>query len=144
MLSKSWGYAVRAMVRMAETHSDPKHRWSSDELAEAAGLPPSFLAKVMQQLTAAGLVESVRGRGGGIRLARNPSAIRLYDIALSTEDNVDFGVDGAGLEDAAPELLDELHRRWHPYGQAIREFLALTTIADLAASGSANAQENQS
>lgn len=144
MLSKSWGYAVRAMVRMASTHADPKHRWSSDELAEAAGLPPSFLAKVMQQLTASGLVESTRGRGGGIRLARDPSSIRLYDIAASTEDQVEFNLNEAGLEDASPELLAELGRRWQPYGRALREFLAATTIADLSPTGKTNAKETES
>jgi len=131
MLSKSWGYAVRAMVRMAGTHSDPKRRWSSDELAEAAGLPPSFLAKVMQQLTAAGLIESTRGRGGGIRLARDPGTIRLYDIAASTEDQTDFDLRDAGLEDAEPGVLEELHLRWQPYGRVMREFLVATSIADL-------------
>ncbi|MFH0882026.1 MAG: Rrf2 family transcriptional regulator [bacterium] len=144
MLSKTWGYAVRAMVWMVRTHGDPKRRWSSDELAEAAGLPPSFLAKVMQQLTAAGLVESTRGRGGGIRLARDPATIRLYDIAALTEDRTEFDLDGAGLEDAAPELLDELHLRWQPYGRAVREFLAATTIADLSATGATNEKEKQS
>lgn len=70
MLSKSWGYSVRALVKLAETHGDEKRRWSSEELAEAANLPASFLAKLLQELNAAGVTQSVRGRSGGVRLAR--------------------------------------------------------------------------
>jgi Rrf2 family protein len=131
MLSKTWGYSVRALSVLATTHDDPKRRWSSEELADKAGLPASFLAKVLQELHAAGLTQSVRGRGGGVRLARDPSEIRLSEIAAVTEDEEPFRLEGAGLEDAAPALAAEINRRWTPYRRAMREFLSETTLADL-------------
>jgi len=131
VLSKSWGYAVRALVKMAATHDDLKRRWSAEELAEAASLPPSFLAKILQQLTAANLVASSRGRGGGVRLARDPKEIRLSEVVAATEEGDPFSLDSAGLEDATPKLLAELNERWHPYKNAVREFLVETTLADL-------------
>jgi len=49
-------------------------------LAEYFDLPEAYLAKTLQQLSAAGLVETRRGPGGGYRLARHPGAIRLLEI----------------------------------------------------------------
>lgn len=131
MLSKSWGYSVRALVKLAETHDDVKRRWSSEELAEAANLPASFLAKLLQELHAAGVTQSVRGRSGGVRLARPPQMIRLSDIAAITEEDAPFSLDGAGLEEASEELRANIGRRWKPYRRAVREFLSETTLADL-------------
>jgi Rrf2 family protein len=136
MLSKSWGYSVRALTLLATTHADEKRRWSSDELAEKAGLPSSFLAKLLQELHAAGLTNSQRGRGGGVRLSRDPAEIRLSDIAAVTEDETPFKLHEAGLEEADPALLGEIEVRWRPYRRAVREFLAETTLADLATAAS--------
>lgn len=50
-------------------------------------LPEQFLQKILQTLTKAGLVETVRGRNGGIRLARPAATITVGEIIRVTEDN---------------------------------------------------------
>lgn len=55
------------------------------KLAEFLGVAPAYLAKQMQALSRAGLVETERGPAGGYRLARKPREITLNDIALAIE-----------------------------------------------------------
>jgi Rrf2 family protein len=54
-------------------------------LAEMHGVPVAYLQKHLQSLSRAGVLESARGKGGGYRLARSPSAITLWDIVSAVE-----------------------------------------------------------
>jgi Rrf2 family protein len=57
----------------------------ANALAEFHALAPAYMAKHMQALARAGVVESVRGAGGGYRLARAPTDISLWDIVEAIE-----------------------------------------------------------
>jgi Rrf2 family protein len=54
-------------------------------LAEFHGVPPAYLAKHLQQLSAAGIVESTRGRRGGYRLALDPAEVTVLTIVEAVE-----------------------------------------------------------
>jgi Rrf2 family protein len=58
---------------------------SGARLAAYHDLPAAYMAKHLQALARAGLVESARGPGGGYSLARPPAAITLLDIAEAIE-----------------------------------------------------------
>lgn len=58
---------------------------SVDALAEFFELPAAYLSKQMQALRRAGIAQSVRGKGGGYRLAQSPDAITLLDIVIAIE-----------------------------------------------------------
>lgn len=60
-------------------------RVSASELAAETGLPAPTVQKVVSKLTAAGLLRSMRGAGGGLQLARPAAAISLADIVEAVE-----------------------------------------------------------
>ena len=60
-------------------------RISAAQLAEDTGLPAPTVQKLVSKLTAAGLLQSTRGVGGGLKLARAPETISIADIVEAVE-----------------------------------------------------------
>jgi Rrf2 family nitric oxide-sensitive transcriptional repressor len=68
----------------------PGHRGSIAEIATAHHVSRNHLDKVVQRMSVAGLVETSRGRGGGVRLTRQPDTITVGEVIRAMED--DFAV----------------------------------------------------
>ncbi|MDN5861716.1 MAG: Rrf2 family transcriptional regulator, partial [Pseudonocardia sp.] len=68
----------------------PGRRGSIGEIAAAHHISRNHLDKVVQRMSAAGLVETSRGRGGGVRLVRDPAGVTVGDVMRAMED--DFAV----------------------------------------------------
>ena len=82
-LSNFADYAVVTMSQAARHCGGA--RVSASELAAETGLPVPTVQKLVSKLTAAGLLRSVRGAGGGLQLARPAAAITLADIVEAVE-----------------------------------------------------------
>jgi Rrf2 family transcriptional regulator, nitric oxide-sensitive transcriptional repressor len=80
-------YALRLLMLLAMEAEDLH---TIEEVARRYGISRNHLMKVTQTLAQAGYVESVRGRGGGIRLGRPAGEINLGAVVRATED--DFAV----------------------------------------------------
>lgn len=80
-LSLHSDYALRVLMALAV--SDEK--LSVDEIAQRYGISRNHLAKVSQRLQSEGYVETFRGRGGGMRLAREPGAIVVGHVVRRFE-----------------------------------------------------------
>ncbi len=128
MFSKSMAYATQALLFLAEHFDDPDKLWQTGELAESTGLPSSFLSKVLQQLSAAELIESIRGRGGGIRLKVHPDKIALYQVAQAVGDYDGAGPDLPGWDEASDEIKEIIQQKWTPYKHCLLEFLGENSI----------------
>ncbi len=133
-ISQKTEYGMRAMVELARRRSAHGELLvPARALAEAQRIPLRFLEQQLGALHKAGLVESFRGAGGGCRLARDPSEIRVADIVdaiegplfpmgcLDTEADACFQDSHCGLQ----ELWSEVHL-------AIRQVFEGTTLAELA------------
>jgi len=82
-VTRAADYAVRVMLQLA-TLPDGS-RTSRADLARAADAPPTFVAKILQQLVDARLVTSHAGRGGGFEMARPSSEVSLLDIVSAID-----------------------------------------------------------
>lgn len=82
-LSNLADYAVITMTQAATHCGDG--RVSAAELAAETGLPVPTVQRLVSKLTAAGLLRSVRGVGGGLQLARPAAAITVADIVEAVE-----------------------------------------------------------
>jgi Rrf2 family nitric oxide-sensitive transcriptional repressor len=78
-------YTLRVLMYLA---LDRTRLATIPEIAGAYGISENHLMKVVHQLVRAGVVQSVRGKGGGIRLARAPEGIRLGEIVRASEKDV--------------------------------------------------------
>lgn len=76
-ITRQADYAVRAVLHLAR-NSD--QRTSTSAIAEEQRIPPSFLAKIISQLSIAGLLHTSRGARGGVTLAREAKDITLLEV----------------------------------------------------------------
>jgi Rrf2 family protein len=77
-ITRQADYAVRAMIYLAQL--TPEQRASTSQIAQEKQIPPSFLAKIVSQLSVAGLLQTSRGARGGVSLAKEPEEISLLDV----------------------------------------------------------------
>ncbi|MDX2032527.1 MAG: Rrf2 family transcriptional regulator [Blastocatellia bacterium] len=75
-------YSLRVMMSLA---ADPGRTRTIQEIADGFGISKNHLMKVAYELGQAGLGETVRGRGGGLRLARPAAGIRLGELVRDCE-----------------------------------------------------------
>jgi Rrf2 family protein len=77
-LTKKADYALMAMKHLAE-NADQGAR-SAKDVADAYGIPPEALAKILQRLAKAGLLHSQHGTNGGYTLARSAHTISAFEV----------------------------------------------------------------
>ncbi|MDH3943995.1 MAG: Rrf2 family transcriptional regulator [Anaerolineae bacterium] len=77
-ITRQADYAVRAVQFLSGLENGD--RATTKNIAEAQDIPPSFLAKIIAQLTVVGLLETTRGVRGGVSLARVPDDISLLEV----------------------------------------------------------------
>ena len=77
-ITRQADYAVRAMLYLARL--EPNQRAATSQIAEIQKIPPSFLAKIISQLSIAGLIHTSRGARGGVLLSRPASDISLLEV----------------------------------------------------------------
>lgn len=127
-------YALRAMVDLAQhRENDPVSR---QDISDRQEISADYLAQIFMDLQSAGLVEGVKGPGGGYRLLREPSLIRAGDVIRAMEGPV--AVVHCALpcpeEDPACRRVDRCvtHRLWKRVSDAVTEVLDSVTLRDLA------------
>jgi Rrf2 family protein len=77
-ITRQADYAIRAVRYLAG--QEPNQRSATSTVAKEMKIPPSFLAKIISQLSIAGLLHTSRGARGGVTLAREPANISMLDV----------------------------------------------------------------
>lgn len=77
-ITRQADYAVRAVLYLARLGSN--QRAATSQIAKEQSIPPSFLAKIISQLSIAGLLHTSRGARGGVTLAREAGDITLLEV----------------------------------------------------------------
>lgn len=125
-------YSLRVLMFLA---LHPGRTVTVAEIAAVYGISGAHLNKVVQSLALAGDIATLRGRNGGIRLARSPEAINLAAVVRRTEPDMDlapcFAGNGACVLDKCCLLEGALRRA----GQAFLAELGRSTLADLIGPG---------
>jgi len=126
-------YALRAMVDLAQ-HGEhgPLPR---QDIAERQEISADYLAQLFTRLQSAGLVEGVKGPGGGYRLTRDPSLIRPGDVIRAVEGPVAVVHCTLPCPDEGPtcKRVDRCvtHLLWKQVSEAVTEILDSVTLKDL-------------
>jgi Rrf2 family iron-responsive transcriptional regulator len=129
-LTRQTNYAMRILMYCA-ANNDRLSR--IPEIASAYSVSELFLFKILQPLVEHGLVETVRGRNGGVRLGRPAEQISLFDVVRVTEES--FAMAECFESDSDCPLVDScaLNSALREALNAFFEVLGRHTIADLVA-----------
>ena len=122
-------YAIRAMTELAQ---QPEGTWVSvAAIVEATDLPKAYLGKILKELVREDLLHSIRGPGGGYRLARAAAEISLLDVKHAIDGERDLKRCAVGLDPCSDETPCPLHTEFKQLREMIREYLASTTLASI-------------
>lgn len=86
-LTRFTDYSLRVLMYLGERLD---HLVTIREIAEVHDISENHLMKIVHKLATLGYIETVRGKGGGMRLARQAEAINLGDVIRNTEESVNI------------------------------------------------------
>lgn len=105
------------------------------EVSVRFAVSKNHMVKISHQLTKSGLIESVRGRNGGVRLAKPPQSISVEEALYATEDNFDlvecFGPDNHCIISDVCKLSGVLNNARKAFFSVLRQ----VSLADLVKGG---------
>ena len=123
-------YAVRAVVELAGSEQGVPRK--VDELAQAQGIPVSFLENILTQLRSSGIVRSQRGPEGGYWLARPADELSLAQVIRAVEGPL-VGVRGQRPEEVTyTGTAESLQQVWIALRANLRMVLEYVTVEQVA------------
>lgn len=127
-LSQTAGYALRALRCLEEPGGRPA---LVEDIAQATGIPRSYLSKLIHRLAKQELVVARRGHHGGVVLAKPSSEITVAALAQAVDGDAWQDRCLMGQLDCSPDHPCQLHAFWVEIRAQVLERLEHLTIADL-------------
>lgn len=130
-LSTKGRYAMVALADLAQ--SADGGLVSLGEISRRQDVSLPYLEQLFVKLRRAGLVESVRGPGGGYRLAKSPDAIRIAEVLEAVDETVSAMHTGAGASGASSgsKAQSMTNRLWESLSAHVYVFLHQTRLSDV-------------
>ena len=130
-ITRQADYALRAMLYLSKL--ELTQRAATSQIAAAKKIPPSFLAKIISQLSIAGLIHTSRGAHGGVSLARDAKDISVLEVVEAIEGPIALNEctitpEGCPFSDECP-----IHDLWCVTQAELIEKLRKTNFATFAA-----------
>lgn len=132
LLSKSCVYGLRASLYLSAKQDE---FISIREISEELDISFHFLTKILQQLTANGLMESYKGPNGGIRLSKLGRQATLLNMVVAIDGPELFTECALGLGGCGSEAPCPLHESWISTRAMISNMLEGTTLEEIAKQG---------
>jgi Rrf2 family iron-sulfur cluster assembly transcriptional regulator len=131
-LSTKGRYAMIALVDLAE--NSEKGLVSLGEVSARQDISLAYLEQLFVKLRRAGIVESVRGPGGGYKLGRPADAIRVSEILSAVDETMDALAKGAGASGALSGTRAQslTNRFWEGLSAHVYVFLHQARLSDIA------------
>lgn len=131
LISTKGRYALRVMLDLAEK-SEPESYRRLDTIAEEQGISEKYLESIVNTLTKAGLLEGLRGRGGGYRLTKKPEEYSVGEILRVT----DGSLAPVSCLECSPNLCEKADScktlpMWEKLDSMINGYLDSVSIKDL-------------
>jgi len=123
-------FAVTAMLDLALRHQHGPVTLAG--IGERQGISLSYLEQLFGKLRRHALVDSVRGPGGGYRLARPGDKVSVADIILAVDEPLDATQCG-GMENCQEDKRCMTHNLWATLNEKLYDYLNSVTLQDLVA-----------
>ena len=129
LITRETDYAIRTVLYLAR---DRDRTANVAEVSHAMQIPKSFLAKVLQRLVRHHILSSMRGVGGGFRLAKKPSEISLLDIMEAVQGPAAINVCAIDSKRCSLSATCSVHPVWVDIRQDLEKRLRRQTMDKLA------------
>jgi Rrf2 family protein len=131
MFNKETEYALRGLVYI-KLQNLKGRRPGMAEVSKEIEAPPFFTAKILQRLVRLGLLESLKGKGGGFFFDPEKPELQLVKLVTATEGDRSFTGCGIGLKHCDKANPCPLHEKYAPIRESINNLLSDETVESLA------------
>jgi Rrf2 family protein len=128
MLTRKTEYAIRALWELGR---QPERLVTANEIAQRQGIPPKFLPQIVAELSQAGLLRSVRGYGGGLRLTHPAGEITLLAIIHAVQGELTVFECQQDDFDCIHHPVCDLRELYHRAQRAVENVFEKTVLSDL-------------
>ena len=132
LISSKGRYALRLMIYIAAL-GDAEGKIALREVADREHISQKYLEQLLRPLMKAGLLKSVRGKGGGYRLTRSPDQYTVSEILMLTEGSLaPVSCLTPGASACARMANCRTYEMWKGLNDLISDYFGKITLADLA------------
>ena len=128
MFSKSCEYAIKALILISQKSGDDR-RIGVKEVAESIDAPVHFIAKILQELSRKGLVQSVKGPNGGFYMSAKNMKTSLADIVEAIDGDKIYNECVLGLKACSHKTPCPVHDQYKEIKKNLITMLEKNTIS---------------